>query len=307
MRTPSPIEAVREQVNGMIRENEPLSGHATLRVGGPADLYIEPADLDSLQKAVAVLRDLKMPLVILGNGSNVIVRDGGIRGAVIVLKECCGGIEELSRDQDSLRLQAGAGVSLNRLIRHSLEAGYAGLEILSGIPAQVGGAVAMNAGTKEGEIAACVEEVLVLNERGNLQRIPAAKLKWEYRHLDLPNKAIVLSAVFQLKKDDPQAIQRRRDAVLKYRQDTQPVDWPSLGSVFKNPPKLKAGALIDEAGLKGVRLRQAMISEKHANWIVNLGGATAQDVLALIRMVQEKVREKSGVKLELEARVLGVE
>ena len=285
--------------------NAPMSDHTTIRCGGPADWWLAPADRDSLIETVALLREEKVPLLVLGHGSNLLVRDAGWRGAVLSLKSCCGEIEVLEKSDAAIRLRVGTGLSLNRLIQQTVEWGYGGLENLAGIPASIGGAVASNAGTKEGEIGPRLEEIELLNERGNLQTLKGPKIQYSYRRMELPPRSMALSAVLKLEAGEPEALMARRESILQHRRQTQPIDQPSMGSVFKNPAKHKAGALIEEAGLKGIRLRQAMISEKHANWIVNLGGATAADVLALIRLIQDKVKDRCGVALETEIRVVG--
>lgn len=292
-------------VQGEFRLNEPLRRHTTIQVGGPADVYILPRDLDELKNILTFAESKRVPCTILGLGSNVLVKDGGIRGIVLRLHKTLNHFSVLDESSEQILVEAEAGLPLPKLVEWSRQQGYAGLEHLYGIPGSVGGALWMNAGTRQGEIQECVRSVSVLGFDGELHTYPHAKLKFEYRHLKLPVRGILIKGVFALKKADPAEVNEKISAYQKRRHDTQPLEFPNMGSVFKNPPKGFAAQIIDELGLKGVRVGKARISEKHANFIVNEGGATARDVLVLIGLIKDKVKEELDLKLELEAKVLG--
>lgn len=298
-------EALRAAEGGEIRVDEPMSRHTTLKVGGPADVLVFPPDEAAVARVLAVARRLKAPVTLVGNGSNLLVRDGGIEGVALSLK----GLDGMEILDDAVgRVRAGAGVPMARLIRLGLEQGYEGIWFLTGIPGTVGGALRMNAGTRHGEIARVVDGVRILTSRGVIKDIEKDALQFEYRQLHLDAGSVILSGLLTLgRAEDPAEIRRLHRDVLEYRSATQPLQLPACGSVFRNPPKDAAGRLIEQAGLKGVRIRGAQVSEQHANWIVNVGGATATDVLLLMRLLHERVLEASRVELHPEVVVVGVD
>ena len=280
--------------------NEPMSRHTTFRVGGPADVLFLPESGGDVARAMDAAKALGVSTYIIGNGSNLIVRDGGIRGLVIALGE---GMGAVSREGNVVTAQAGA--TLSRVSAFAQNEGLSGLEFASGIPGTLGGGCAMNAGAYGGQRSdALVDAVVLVN--GKEQTWTVREMAMGYRtSRPLREGAVVLSARFRLTPDDPQAILARMKELNARRRDKQPLNYPSAGSTFKRPEGHFAGALIEGAGLKGRSVGGAQVSEKHAGFIVNTGGATASDILALIRVVQDEVRAKYGVALETEVRIIG--
>lgn len=279
-----------------------LAGHTSLRIGGPASCLLRPLNLAGLKTAVQVLNQNHHPYFVLGRGTNLLVQDDGIRAAAISLES---GFSQIERFGVSGRIKAGAGLRLNRLLRFCLQEALSGLEFIAGIPGSVGGALRMNAGTHAGEMADVCEAVHLLQPDGSQSRLSRSKLRFSYRRLELPQGGVLLEAEFLLTPSSRDHIRERIRALLKVRKKKQPWQFPSAGSVFKNPPGDFAGRLIEAAGLKGVRVGGAQISPKHANFILNTGQAKASDIMALIQLAQEKVRRKFGVQLELEIELIG--
>ncbi|NLG24352.1 MAG: UDP-N-acetylmuramate dehydrogenase [Clostridiales bacterium] len=280
--------------------NEPMSRHTTFQVGGPADLLALPADAAQAVRAMEMAADLGVPAMVMGRGSNLLVRDGGIRGLVVKLGE---GFSAVRAEGDRLIAQGGA--ALTDVCRAAQRAGLSGIEFACGIPGTVGGAVAMNAGAYGGEMACALCGATVAMD-GCFGYLTAEGMECGYRTTRVLRRGgIVLEAEFQLTPDDPAEILRRMEEFDRRRREKQPLHMPSAGSVFKRPEGHFAGALIDQAGLRGARLGGAQVSEMHAGFIVNAGGATAADVLALIARVQREVLAHSGVALEMEVRVVG--
>lgn len=280
--------------------NEPMSRHTTFRVGGPADLMYFPASSSQLVKALNAAEERQIPVLVMGNGSNMIVRDGGIRGLVIVLGER---FSQISIEGEILSAQAGA--SMARVAAAAQAASLSGLEFISGIPGTLGGGCAMNAGAYGGQLSDVLVDAEVYRN-GEIRTLSREELKMGYRTtLPLREGGIVLSARFRLTPDDGEAIMARMKDLNARRRDKQPLNFPSAGSTFKRPEGYFAGALIEQAGLKGRTVGGAQVSEKHAGFIVNIGGATAKDITDLIALVQEEVRRASGVQLETEVRIIG--
>ena len=283
-----------------ILENEPMSRHTTFRVGGPADVMFLPESEEQVVQALSLAREAQVPVIIIGNGSNLVVRDGGIRGLVIALGE---GMAAIARVEHTVSALAGA--SLARVSAYAQVSGLSGLEFASGIPGTLGGGCAMNAGAYGGQLSDVLIDARVLLN-GELRTLTAEAMQMGYRtSLPLREGGVVLSARFALTPDDPEAIAARMRDLNARRRDKQPLDRPSAGSTFKRPEGYFAGALIEQAGLKGRRVGGAQVSEKHAGFIVNVGDATAADILALIGVVQDEVEARFGVRLETEVRVLG--
>ncbi len=295
------LEALRAEMPQLDwRTDAPMSRYTTLRVGGPSDCLAEPDSDDEPGALLRLAERFQVPVTVIGNGSNLLVRDGGIRGLVIRFGHrfsACGVAGET--------VTAQSGILLADLAQHAANAGLAGLEFASGIPGALGGAVVMNAGAYGGEIAQVIDSAEVLSGE-RIVTLDREALALSYRHSRLQDTGeLVLSARFRLKRDDPAAI-RERMAELKIRRlEKQPLSLPSAGSFFKRPAGAYAAQLIDEAGLKGCRVGGAMVSEKHAGFLVNAGGATAADFLALMRQVQETVYKNSGFRLEPEVRIIG--
>jgi UDP-N-acetylmuramate dehydrogenase len=292
------LDEIKKIVKGKILINEPLDRFSTFKIGGPADIYIEPLDVDELIKIISYLKENEIDFIILGNGSNVLISDDGFRGAVINLEK---GLNFLKIDEGIIL--AGAGVKLSKFVDFCIERGFAGVEMLAGIPGTLGGAIIMNAGAYGGEISDHLVDVDVIRG-GKLINLKRDKCGFRYRGSDLVDD-VVVQARFQLPKGDIEELKvRRRDIIVK-RNRSQPVDFPNVGSIFKNPSGKFAGKLIEDTGLKGLRVGDAEVSQRHANFIINRGNARARDVLELIKTVRRMVYEKFNVKLELEIRLIG--
>ena len=282
------------------KEQEPLAAHTTFKIGGPAAVFVQPADEAQLCQAVRLCRELAVPCYLLGHGSNILVGDRGYAGAVVSL---AGMKREVRREGDTLT--APAGMQLSVLCTAALRAGLTGLEFAYGIPGTVGGAVYMNAGAYGGEMKDVLASVRYLTADGQIVEAPAAELDLGYRHSVFEsNGGCILSAAVRLAPGDPEAIAARMDDLMGRRRDKQPLDKPSAGSTFKRPVGAFAGALIEQCGLRGYRHGGAAISEKHCGFVVNLGGATCADVLALCAEVQKIVKDQTGFALEKEIRVV---
>ena len=285
---------------------EMLAPYTTFQVGGPADALALPVTEDELVQLIERCRAEALPVTVLGGGANTLVRDGGVRGVVVAFPKAFRGIEVVAESAERVLLEARAGEKIPTLVRFAAERGWAGTECLAGVPGTVGGALAMNAGTAESYIEDAVESVRWIRlDGGAPERIPAKDLRFSYRRAELPAPGVVLSVRFSLRPADAGALQEqlRRSAVQ--RRERQPWGVPCAGSIFKNPPGERAGVLIESAGLKGMRVGGAQVSEVHGNFMVNLGGAAAADVLALIDEVQRAILERRGIELVLELNVIG--
>lgn len=284
-----------------VKLQEPMSKHTTFRIGGPVDFYLCPHSTKEVQQTVQICKEENLPYFILGNGSNLLVSDKGYRGVIIQLwknfsdisvKDCC--------------ITAKAGALLSKVAAEALEEGLTGMEFASGIPGTIGGAVFMNAGAYGGEMKDIIKEVKVLDDQGEIRVLSNEEMKLGYRTSIVKEKGYtVLSAVLQLKKGDVSVIRETMEDLKNRRTSKQPLDMPSAGSTFKRPEGYFAGKLIMDSGLRGFSMGGAQVSEKHCGFVVNKGGATAEDVTALIREVQRRVKEKFGVELETEVRFLG--
>lgn len=293
-------QALRGLGAGTLLEKEPMARHTTFRVGGEADLLFFPEGKDAVLQALKLAQELSVPAMVIGNGSNLIVGDRGIRGLVIVLGEA---FAQISVEDNIVIAQAGA--MLSRVSAAAQENGLAGLEFASGIPGTLGGGCAMNAGAYGGEL----KDVLVWADvllNGEIHRLSVAQMEMGYRTtMPLREGGVVLQACFELQKDDPEAILARMKELNARRRDKQPLNFPSAGSIFKRPTGYFAGGLIEQCGLKGYTVGGAQVSQKHAGFIVNVGGATARDITDLIVHIQKTVLEQTGVTLETEARIIG--
>lgn len=287
-----------------VRVDEPLSGHTTWRIGGPADLLLVVPDVEKLQALLPKLHETGLPVEILGAGSNVLVQDGGLRGVAIQLGQGFTGLE-VQPDGDFDVATIGAAVSLGYFIKEAKLRGWTGVAPIAGTPGTVGGGLRMNAGDRLVWLGHHVVSVDVVTRDGRLKTLPVSELGYAYRTSRIPAGSVIVAGRFRLRRGDVETERAAIDAHLRRRRETQPLNMPSCGSVFRNPEGASAGALIEQVGLKGVRLRQAQISDKHANFIVNLGGATARDVLALVRLAKETVQRETGHRLEEEMRVIG--
>lgn len=287
---------------GQLLRDEPMSRHTTFRIGGPADMMFFPAMEQQIALAIRLALDYHIPYTVIGNGSNLIVRDGGVIGLVIALGER---FSHISIENNVLTAEAGA--TLSKVAAEAQRAGLSGLEFVSGIPGTLGGGCAMNAGAYGGQLSDALIDARVLID-DEIRTLMRDEMQMGYRTtLPLREGGIVLSARFRLQSGDPNAISERMRELNARRREKQPLNFPSAGSVFKRPEGYFAGALIEQAGLKGAQIGGAQVSEKHAGFIVNIGNATAGDVLTLIERVQKTVFEHSGVHLETEVRVIGEE
>jgi UDP-N-acetylmuramate dehydrogenase len=274
----------------------PLAPRTTWRIGGPAELLARPLDRDDLQVAVQWAAAERVPLRVLGNGSNLLVADAGVRGLVVHLRKC---LDEIALEDN--RLTVGAGASLPAVARLCAARGLAGLEFGTGIPGTLGGAVVMNAGWHEFELRATVRSVQILDAGGDLRELDAAECAFDYRHSRFRGgEEIVVGAALELEHDRPAEIRARLDHYAASRKANQPTELPSCGSVFLKPPGDFAGRLIDRAGLKGLRVGDVEVSDKHANFFVNVGHGTAADALELVERVEAAVLAHSGVHLTRE-------
>jgi UDP-N-acetylmuramate dehydrogenase len=296
---PAWVADVAALVRGECTASAPLAPRTSIRVGGPADLLVrpeDPADLVTLLSACAA-RDV--PLLVLGGGANLLVADAGIRGVVVRLP-----IDFGQEAEDGERLLLSGGAPVSRLVQRAQAAGLVGCEFAAGIPGTLGGAAAMNAGTRIGEMKDVVTAVEIATPDG-IRMVPAEELGFAYRACRLPPRSVVIRVAFRLRRGDVSASRAVMESDMAHRRRTQPLGWPTWGSTFRNPPGDHAGRLVEAAGLKGHREGNAMWSDLHANFVVNLGGATARDCLALIRLARTRVRERFGVELELEVRLAG--
>mgnify|MGYP002278258049 CR=1 FL=1 len=303
MRGQAQIMMVAESMSGLrgeLSSDEPMSAHTSWRVGGPADQCYRPADLEDLQQFLAALAPDE-PVTWVGLGSNLLVRDGGIRGTVILP---FGGLDTLE-SVDSGRVRAGAGVACARVARFAARAGLTDAEFLAGIPGTMGGALAMNAGAFGGETWSLVASVQTLDHQGELHQRKRTDYEVSYRTVSGAKNEWFVATDLQLQAGDSAAAQSRIRSLLERRSATQPTQQPSCGSVFRNPPGDFAACLIESCGLKGEQIGGARVSEKHANFIVNLGSASAADIETLIRYVQRQVQQRHDVRLHMEVRIIG--
>jgi UDP-N-acetylmuramate dehydrogenase len=292
------LRAAVAGLRGEVRYEAPLREWTSFRIGGPADALVCPADLSDLAQLVRQARQAQIPVFMMG-GTNLLVRDGGIRGIVVSLTRL-----RAVREEPGAVLYAEGGVGMPTLLKYAISRSLSGLEWAAGIPGTVSGCVVMNAGTRLGAMESCVKGVRIIAPGGTIKDYPASELRFSYRRARLP-RGIVAGVWLQLKPADERRIAGVVKEYLQYRKSTQPLTMPSAGCVFKNPGPEPAGRLIEEAGLKGARVGDAQVSEKHANFIVNLGHARAADVLQLIKQVGRTVHDRTGVILQLELKIVG--
>jgi UDP-N-acetylmuramate dehydrogenase len=287
-------------IKGRVLFDVPMKQFTSMKVGGPADCLFFPNGVDELGKVIRCARRKGIPFLILGKGTNLVVRDKGVRGWVINLTQ---GMKKIEIDGEIV--EAEAGLSLQRLVQFSIQKGLTGLEPFSGIPGTVGGGVAMNAGAWGAELKDVLLSVTLMREEGEIVERSRSRLRFSYRGLVIPSSWIILKGRFQLRKGKKEEILERVKSYSEMRKRKQPLDYPSAGSIFKNPKEGPAGKWIEEAGLKGFQIGQAMISDRHANFIINLGRAKAEEVIRLMEFVEKKVYEEKGISLEREVKVVG--
>jgi UDP-N-acetylenolpyruvoylglucosamine reductase len=284
----------------VVRRDEPLAKRTTLRVGGPADLFVEPASETDLAAVLKFCAERSLRFFVLGRGSNLLVRDGGFRGVVISLAHPNFSRIEIARN----RMTCGAGARLKNVAIEARRNGLAGLEFLEGIPGSIGGALRMNAGAMEGETFQVVERVRLMDYSGTARELVPSEMGVAYRRCDALKTSIALGAVLKGTPDSPEAIAQRMNACSQKRWSSQPAA-PSAGCMFKNPASIPAGRLVDELGLKGTCVGGARVSMEHGNFLVNDGTATAKDVLRLIGLLQERARAERGIELHTEVEIIG--
>ena len=304
------LKIIFEDVSCEKRFNEPMRNYTSFRIGGNADLLIFPEDIDDLRNVLYICRDKKIPLFILGFGTNLLIKDGGIRGVVVSLNK---GFREI-RIADDEMITAGAGAGLQTLVSFALKNELSGIEFAVGIPGSVGGALIMNAGTRDGEMKDIVKSVKIMTDDGEIKVIKREDIGFSYRHSDFPSGSVVLETEVVLKRGNSR-VKKKMELLIADRKSKQPLSSYSAGSVFKNPPLsplskggcggISAGRLIESAGLKNFSVGDAAVSEIHSNFIVNRGNATAGDVLRLIEIVKERVFTKTGISLEEEIKIVG--
>jgi len=287
-------------IKGKVLFDAPMRQFTSMRVGGPADSLLFPKDMDELKKVVRYAKRKKIPLLILGRGTNLVVRDKGVRGWVISLAQ---GMKKIQMDGEVV--EAEAGLFLQRLVQFSVRKGLTGLEPFFGIPGTVGGGLAMNAGAWGAELKDVLLSVTLMKPDGEIVERFRSRLRFSYRGLAIPSSWIILKGRFRLKKGKKEEILGRVKSYSEMRKRRQPLDYPSAGSIFKNPKEGPAGKWIEEAGLKGFRIGRAMVSDRHANFIINLGRAEAEEVIRLMEFVEKKVYEDEGISLEREVKVVG--
>jgi UDP-N-acetylmuramate dehydrogenase len=296
------LAAELERLGGVkVRTDVPLARLTTFKIGGPAALVVTPETEDGLALAMPRILESGRPVLVLGNGSNVLVSDAGFDGVVIRMGSALGAIETELPD----RLRAGAGAMWSRVLRHVATEGWTGLEFGAGIPGTMGGAVATNAGTRGGETARRLVDVRGVSADGSVVTLTRAEIPFVYRNGPLPDGFVVTSVRFAVEREDPARVDATIRGYQAERRRDQPEREPSAGCMFKNPKGESAGRLVDRAGLKGAREGGAIVSPVHGNFIVNEGGATASDVLRLVEVIRERVRTSFGVDLELEVRLVG--
>ena len=297
---------LRELATGKVLFDERMDRHTSIGVGGPADALVFPESAAEAGRLVSLLRAEDVPVFFMGNGTNLVVRDGGFRGAIVSTK-ALRSIRIEERGEGCAAIHAEAGAGLAEVVALAAKEGLEGMEFCAGIPGSVGGGIRMNAGAWGGETKDVLESVSLLNGEGNIKSSKREELPFEYRNLTLPEGACILGGVFALARGDRKAVEDRVREILRMRAGRHPLHHRSAGSVFKNPKGTPAGRLIDEAGLKGNRVGGAQVSEMHGNFIVNLGSATATDICTLIGIVQRKVLETKGIALEPEVKIIGEE
>ena len=286
---------------GTVLTEEPMSRHTSFQIGGPAEIFVQPATGAEVCQAIRLAKEEQIPFFVVGNGSNLLVSDDGFRGMIVQIGR---NLQEISVEDNVIYAQAGA--LLSRVARTALEHGLTGMEFAAGIPGSLGGAVAMNAGAYGGEMKDILTDAEVLTPDGEIKILSLEELDLSYRHSCIFDEDyIVLSVHLQLEQGDTTVIRNRMDELARARREKQPLEYPSAGSTFKRPEGYFAGALIQDAGLKGYTVGGAQVSEKHSGFVVNRGGATAEEVLFLIKQVQKKVKSRFGVTMEPEVRMVG--
>jgi UDP-N-acetylmuramate dehydrogenase len=296
-------EKLESIVSGKVFFREPMNRHTSIRVGGMADVLIFPGSIEELVQLISYLRDCNVPFIPVGNCTNLIVRDGGYRGVLVSLKK----LRTIDYQPLPISVYAEAGVPLSEIVNLSIKESLTGIEFCAGIPGSIGGGLKMNAGAWGSELKDIVKTVSLINGAGEIKTAQRNELEFEYRNLNLPEGTIILGAKFLFTKGFKEAIEERVSKIISMRKKKHPLEYRNAGSIFKNPPDISAGKIIDDLGLKGKKVGGAKISEIHGNFIVNSGMAKAKDVISLIEMTQKRVLEERGIHLETEVKLIGVD
>jgi len=298
-------DSLRNVTSGKVVFDEPMSRYTSMGVGGTADALVSPGSVEELRQIIVCLKRFHIPFIPVGNGTNLIVKDGGYRGVIISMK----GLHDVivtERSTEQTSIYSGAGAALSEIVFLAAENSLTGMEFCAGIPGSIGGAVKMNAGAYGSEIRNIIETVELMSNSEEIRKYKGNELNFEYRNLDLPVDTMITGASFLLTRERKEQIQGRISEIIGTRKSKHPLEYRSAGSIFKNPGrKDPAGKIIDEIGLKGTRIGGAKISEKHGNFIINVGDAKAADVIALIDLVQKKVKNERGIELETEVKIIG--
>lgn len=290
-----------------VKFDESLSRYTTIGIGGPAESFVVVDSVDELKTVLDFTSEQMIDFRILGGGSNTLVKDGGLRGLLIKLGDGFDTIVVERAIDDDVYVSVGSATSTRRLVKWAADEGLSGLEILAGVWGSVGGNLISNAGTGEGSIGSVVEELTLVSREKRELTMKKQALKFEYRSLKIPRTATIVRTLLKLTRSTPSYVHSKVATLIEKRRATQPMGVKSLGCIFKNPPKTSAGILIEDAGLKGVRVGGARVSSVHANFIVNEGNSTARDVIVLMNLVRERVKESSGIVLETEIEIIGEE
>lgn len=280
--------------------NEPMSKHTSFKIGGPAEIFVKINNVEELKLIIKISKQAEVPITVVGNGSNLLVSDDGIRGIVLKIE-----FDKIEIEEESGKLKVGSGVKLAFLAQKCLKEKLEGFEFASGIPGTIGGAIRMNAGAHGSEMKDIVKKITCMTRDGKIQVISNEEAKFEYRNsIFSQNDYIILEAEIQLRKGNPEEIRSKMDEYATYRKEKQPIEYPSAGSTFKRGNDFITAKLIDECGLKGYQIGGAQVSEKHAGFIINKGNATAEDVKQLMKYVEEQVYNKFGKKIEPEIEII---
>ena len=294
LHTANPFEGLEE----CVAENHPLAPHTWYKIGGPARWWVQPRSIEELQAAAQRCMENEIPVYVLGLGANLLVGDQGVNGAVFRFDQ-----EFWRRVKfDKTSVEVGAGVDMQKLVVRTVRQGLEGIECLAGIPGTIGGGIRMNAGGKFGDIGAVVPRVTVMDTGGTIFERTKDDLVFEYRSTNIAAK-FILGATLELEEEDPDRIMKKTKEIWMYKRNTQPLNTKNCGCMFKNPRGLSAGALIDQAGLKGMRIGGAEVSEKHANFIIAHPGCKADDVMRLVKVIREKVFDRNEIHLESEVQI----
>lgn len=305
MATTSLTSTLWRKIQGTVKFQEPLDDKTSFRLGGPAEVFIVPRTMVDIKTILNLCSQEGLPMLILGNGTNLLVKDKGFCGVVVSLREHFNQLKFIGATNGAVRIEVGAGLGLPYLLDLSIKEGWSGLEFVAGLPGSVGGGVVMNAGLPDRTLGQLIQKVILLSRLGRVYQLKGDSLTFSYRSSNIPPGDIVLAAEIALQERDKQEIKKEVHSYYQKRKTTQPLGTFNAGCIFKNPPGDSAGRIINSLGLKGFTIGRAQISPIHANFIINLGGATAAQVIEVIDYVRPRVLNELGINLELEVQILG--